>query len=1214
MRLLGLLFFTANAFGQSSMGAITGVVSDRAGTPIVGANVQAANLVNGDSRTTTTNGDGRFIAFQLPPGSYSLTVDSPGFRKLVKEGFVLTAAGYLNAGTVVLDTGTLDDPVRETADAGQLSIQSTSGERSGLLTNSQIRGLLLNGRNMLSLLSIIPGTVSLVDGQVSSEGGLASVFFNGARGSQHNLTIDGASNVQVAGYNLVHVTVNPDAVAEVRVLTANYQAEYGRSAGGFIQFVTQSGGRDFHGSVRLFHRHEGLNANNYFRNAEGRNSTGAEIQPRELYRYNYAGYNFGGPVPLGAWNRNRDKLFFFWSQEFYRQLEPASARNIRVPTEAERRGDFSQTVDGNGNKVFIRDPNMPAGTLCNAANQTACFPGNTIPPERIFADGPAILNVYPLPNFPGQNQFNYTSSISNSFPRREDILRVDYNISDRTRLSARYIYNPSLSGQAYLQGNNFVISPIARTYIGRNGSISLWHSFSPTLTNEFIFGPSSSAARVRPLHEKATRRANQISFPLLFPEANPLDYLPSFVHGGIANIAAFPIYSDANTFPDRNINHTFDFTDNVAKVWNSHLIKTGVFLQRSRLNRHAGENTGSTISFTSNANNPLNTGHPFANALLGIYNSYQQANNSPRAYYRYTNLEGYIQDNWKVTPRLSLDYGLRIAWYQPQYERRRQTGFFNPELYDFARSVRLYEGVLVGNQTRAVDPAARPVTPTMANTLPSSFIALIVPGSGDIANGIGRTNQGYPRGGFDSRGPQWGPRFSFAFDPFGSGRSVVRGGFGITYDRNGANQIFGTLTNPPTVLRPVLSFGRLQDLSSAGTTSAPPAVTGYATDGHVPTVYSYSLGIQGDLGFNMGLDVAYVATLSRHLLQSRDLNAIPYGTTFTREAQDPTLYGGVVPDTEPNLAEAYRQAGLRFSGANAKRVEFLRPFPGYGNIFFREFVGSANYHSLQIALDRRFSRGLQFSTYYAWSKALTTSDGDAGITHPYNTRAYDYRLALFDRTHSFIASFVYQAPKLSNFLADHWLARAVLDNWQVSGITSISSGAPLELAVTVAGINPSRITGSYTEAARFHLRSKPQPGSNGLVIDPDAFVLPRIADPGPWSRQYLRAPGTNNHDLALLKNFLLGSEESRYLQLRLEMFNAFNHTQFSSINTATNLAVPAASGGFATGSAIFNNYSNAVITNNVRPAGSTEPLGRYFGEYNSAVTPRVIQLAVKLYF
>jgi len=323
--------------------------------------------------------------------------------------------------------------------------------------------------------------------------------------------------------------------------------------------------------------------------------------------------------------------------------------------------------------------------------------------------------------------------------------------------------------------------------------------------------------------------------------------------------------------------------------------------------------------------------------------------------------------------------------------------------------------------------------------------------------------------------------------------------------------------------------------------------------------------------------------------------------------------GGVVPETEANVQEAYRQAGLRFSGANARRVEFLRPYRGYGAISYREFGGSANYNSLQVALDRRFSGGLQFNASYTWSKVLATSNDDTELIHPYNSRAQDYRPPFFDRTHSFSAGFISQAPKFSSHLGNHAMARAVFDDWQISGISAIISGPPFELAVSIAGIGPSRVTGSYTEVPRFYFRGEPRLNSNGVAIEPNAFVVPGIGDGGPRPRQYLRGPGTNNHDVALLKNFLPGSDSGRYLQLRVEMFNAFNHTQFNGIDFATNLAVPAGSG-FATGNAVFNNYSSAVITNNLRPAGSREPLGRYFGEYNSALTPRVIQLAAKLYF
>lgn len=488
---------------------------------------------------------------------------------------------------------------------------------------------------------------------------------------------------------------------------------------------------------------------------------------------------------------------------------------------------------------------------------------------------------------------------------------------------------------------NFLLSPVVFERPGRNGAITFSHSFDSTLTNEFIFGPSTNRFARMAADEKAARRANKIGFPLLFPNVNESDYIPNFIYGQIANALTLPS-ANYNGLPERNINHTFNFVDNLSKVAGSHVIKTGVFVQRSRKDRTAGTAVSGNINFSNQANNPLNTGYAFANALLGIYTSYQQANNSPLSYYRYTNLEGYIQDNWKITPRFTLDYGLRIAWYQPQYDARLQTGVFNPDLYDRAKAVRLYEPLNAGAQIRAVDPSNRPGIPSATNTQPSDFIGLIVSNSGDVANGIGRASQGYPRGGFDSRGAQWGPRFGFAYNVSGSGKTIVRGGFGIFYDRVGGDLAFQTLLNPPTILTPNLLFGRLQELTPGGGVLAPPEVFGTPKDGHIPTIYSTSLGVQREIGFNTVVDVAYVATLSRHLAQPRNLNAIPYGTTFTRATQDPTQYGGVVPDVEPNLPDAYRQARLQFSGARAKRVEFLRLFPGYGNIPYREYVGPAN--------------------------------------------------------------------------------------------------------------------------------------------------------------------------------------------------------------------------------------------------------------------------------
>jgi hypothetical protein len=1237
--------FTVLTFGQSTSGTISGVVKDSTGAPVPDAAVTVTNPSTNYTRQLTTNNEGTFSAPQTPPGTYTITVEKSGFKKLEKTEVVLNAAGVVNAGNFTLEVGQVSDTVTVTAAAAQLEIQSESGERSGLITNQQLTDVAINGRNSFNYMKTLPGIAvganGLNFGQTSdSSGALGSFTVNGTRTNQKEVTIDGSSNIDTGSNGGTHASLNPDAIAEIKVLTSNFQAEYGRAGGAFIAFVTKGGTNEFHGGGRWFHRHEGLNANNYFRNAQGRNAQGVEIQPRNLYRFNYAGYDIGGPVwiPGIGFNKNKDKLFFYWNQEYYQQLIPQGARNIRVPTALERAGDFSQTVDGNGARVFIRDP-LKSGA-CNATDQTACFSDggviNKIPQNRWYSNGQAILNVYPLPNVTGRNDFNYTSAVSYPYPRREETLRIDYQINQNHRLTGRYTNNKDeqrLSYGTFISDYNFPLTRMVFPRPGRNGVLQLSSTLSPTLTNEFIFGPSSNFLNISAEDDGALRAGRKIETPLLFPVSQ--GYIPNFRFGSFTGVAGFPT-SNFNGLPFANQNHTFNFIDNVSKVIGVHTFKAGFYAQRSRKDQTVFAPIQSNIDFANDANNPFNTGYPFSNALIGAFNTYQQANNFVKGLYRYWNVEWYAQDNWKITRRLTLDYGMRWSIYQPQYDERLQTGVFNPTLFNPANRVALYAPICLpgtapcsGANRRAVDPRLLTgnFTPTLQNTLPGNFIALLVPGVGQVDNGIGKAKDGYPRGGFDNRGVHWGPRLGFAFDVFGTGRTVVRGGAGISYDRVQGNLTFNQLENPPTVLSPTLFFGQLSDIRpGSGGALGPLAANGYHRDGFLPTIYSMSLGVQQEVGLGVVVDASYVGTLSRYLSQARNLNAIPYGFTFTKAAQDPTQFpGGVVPDEDPTIAPAYRSAGLKFDGSKALPVQFLRPYLGYNDISFREFTGTANYHSLQMTASRKLSKGLFISAAYTWSKWLTTANGDTDFTNPFNVRLYDYRLANFDRRHTFVTSYVYDLPQFAKYLGDNWLTKGIFNGWQVSGISSFATGTPYELGVTVVGINAGqRITGSYTEGPRFTLKGNPRLGPTGLEINADAFRLPAIGSIGLGERNFLTNPGFNNTDLSVFKNFSLGNDSRRNLQLRLEMFNAFNHTQFQSVNTGTQLAVPNGTNAagvpqFITGGGIFARYGEAILTNNLRsqqtPANQTgRPLGTYFGEYNSAADPRIIQLAVRITF
>ena len=1210
------LVLGAQALGQSA-GSISGTVKDVQGAAVPGATVTLVNPANNVAQTATTNEDGVFIYPQVQPSTYTISVEKAGFKKVEKSNVVLSTGDRLNAGDFVLEIGEVAETVQVTADAAQLQIRTESGERSDLITNRQIKDLALNGRNILDLTRTLPGIINVNQNATSTVTNAAGTFsINGTRSNMHEVTVDGATNINTGNNSGLLVTVNPDAVAEAKVLTSNYQAEYGRAGGGFVQLTTRSGTNEFHGTGRYFRRHDSLNANNFFNNAQGR--------PRNLYRFNNGGYDIGGPVYLprfgeggpAVWS-GKNRLFFFFSQEYYRQLVPEGARNIRVPTAAERSGNFSGTAT-------VRDVNNCLGNGFGAP-----FPGNVIPQQCWFGNG-QILNIYPQANVTGNSQFNYTSQRSSSYPRREDILRIDYTLSDRTSFSGRFIRNQD--EQLFSYGTTSAAFNYPLTFTSRqNGpgytlGFTLTHAFTPTLVNEFTYAPSRGAVRIAMVDANGTRSANGITVPLLFPEANPGNAIPSFSYD--TNLTATAAFQN-QTFAEANFNgspfeQTFtidNFTDNLTKVIGNHTIKTGIYWQNSHNKRTSFGPIQSNIEFNFSAldpNNALNAGHPYANALLGTFAQYQQASVQLRNDFVYNNLEGYIQDTWKITRRLTLDYGLRLSYYQPLYDKERQLSFFNPALYDRSKAPRIYLPTCINNAFPCASGAAaanrRAIDPGTGNIQPAAFIGLLVPNSGDPINGIGQASKGYPRGGFESDKVLLGPRFGFAYDLTGDQNTVVRGGFGINYDRIRGDITIDAITNPPNVQQPTLFFGRLNDIPNlrGSGVQAIPSVIGLDPGGELPTIYTYSLSVQRNIGWSTVLDVGYVGTLGRHLTRQRNLNAIPYLTTFRREAQDPTRFsGGVVPAVEPGLPAAYAQAGFNFSGANALPVDFLRPFSGYGNILYRSFDAISNYNSLQVSANRRFKNNFTFGLAYTFSKTLTTASDDNEITHPFDSRRYDYRLANFDRTHVLVINYVYNLPRGSRYLGNNRLTRGLFDNWQISGISQFVSGTPFELTLTGLGNQGARLIGTPTAFSttdplsglqpRFHLRSDPSVGPNGLQIDPNALVVPGIGDVGPYPRNYLRTPSWNNHDVSVFKNFPLGGEGSRYLQLRGEFFNVFNHTQFDSYSAGSVTITP------GTTTPVFNLRGSAGCA-------ATAVLGTCFGEYNRARDPRIIQLAVKLYF
>jgi Carboxypeptidase regulatory-like domain/TonB-dependent Receptor Plug Domain len=487
-RALGIVAVTlalaATASAQST-GSISGTIKDASGAALPGVTVTLANPSAAVTRTATTDASGVFVSPLLPPGTYTVSAELSGFKKIERSHVILPTASRINLGDLVLEVGNVAETLTVEAPVGRLQIQSESAERSDLVTNTQLRDLALNGRNITDLFKTIPGVVAGSTITTSTVQNVVGQFnVNGTRFNQHEYTVDGVTNLNLGNNTGALVTVNPDALEEVKIMTSNYQAEYGRAGGGFIALTTRSGTSEYRGGLRYFRRNEDYNANTYFNNANNR--------PRPPYRFNYYGWDFGGPVPfLGT--KNDRKLFFFLAQEYYDQQTPAAlATNVLVPTPLERNGDFSATRDGQGRPVVIIDP------LTGRP-----FPGNVIPSSRFFPGTQSLLDVFPLPNAPeGGALYNYTSQLPRDIPRREDIARVDWQIATGTRLSVRYIHNKDEDrqplGTTTAQFNVPIAGIVRKNGPGDTLSLTLTHSFSPTLMNEFIYGAGRGGVYIGP--------------------------------------------------------------------------------------------------------------------------------------------------------------------------------------------------------------------------------------------------------------------------------------------------------------------------------------------------------------------------------------------------------------------------------------------------------------------------------------------------------------------------------------------------------------------------------------------------------------------------------------------------------------------------------------------------------------------------------------------
>jgi len=1223
LALMVLFLFCANLQAQITTGTIFGSVKDTSGAVIPSASVELVNPEIHFDRSLTANASGEFVAADIPTGTYSVTATASGFSKFTKSGVVVDVGSRIRLGALTLKVGANTESITVQATGGEMQLQSESGERSALVDKAQIDSLLMYGGNILDYLKILPGVNSTFNGSENDKGGLDSMNFNGTRGNAHTLNVDGIANEDNGANNASQVTINTEAIRTAKVLTSNFQAEYGKASGGQIALEIQNGTAAFHGGLNYHFRHEWLDANSWFNdqtnalNKENGSTTAALTTPK--LRLNNLGGQVGGPLLLpGVKNSGlRDKLFFFFSYEMIQQKIPGGTSYITVPTEAEISGDFSASKDGNGNAITITDPTTKAA-----------FSGNKLPSGRILGSMQDILEkVYPKPNATdpsGFNRYNYQYETSYTHPRNEEIARIDYQINNKHRLFGHYVANQDSQGcptgcdgvdgisNFEFPGGMHMDEP------GYNAAVDLTSTINNTTVNEITAGWGVNKLNVSAHDNNIYKSKWNIDVPLLYATGSDSP-IPDFSFGGINN-QSLP-WTYLGSMPFNNALTLININDNLTKTLGRHTLKMGLFIERSRKDQSAWGNANGDFSFDGqNKTQTLQSGNPFANALLGYYTNFSQSSSRLRGFYRYTQLDWYLQDTWKVNNRLTLDYGMRFPWFQPQYDARYQMAVFNPAAYVSTDAPRIYWADGSGN---AFDPS-NPET-----KLNGALAGTLVPNTGNTANGIELAKNGYYKGGVKDNGMLFEPRVGFAFDLTGNGKTIVRGGFGISHDRFQGNPVYnGVVSNPPNVYTPSLQYGTIQGLSSLGSNSgilAPGGIMGFEPSGKIPTVYSYSLGVQRDLGKGFMVDVAYVGNRQTHLSQKENLNYSPYEQTFQSTSQNPYSYGLSYGQAVPTSCDSgwepsqYKSAGFNCMGTNALQQKYLNKYQGYGTIDYYLWNGIGNYNSLQVSLNRRFGKLFTFGSTYTWSKTMDMTDSDGSWINTISTRKYNYHLAGFDRAGNLAANYIFNMPKISRHFGGSRIASILLDDYQVSGLSLFISGSPASLGLGT-WYSTYMIAGSWSEPTSIYLKqgAKPVNSRRGryAAYNADAFQMPNIGTPTPWPQQYLRTGGTNDTDLGIHKQVNLSGNRS--IELRIDAYNAFNHPQFYGRNTT----VSPDTKDDATGSNANNfwgwawNYANVVPVApvNVRPDGNKKNLGSYFGDYSGAGNERHVELSAKFHF
>jgi hypothetical protein len=1178
------------AFAQETTGNIVGTVIDSAGAAVSNATITVADAEKKVvARTVQSNESGEFSIPNLAIGTYDVTVEAPNFKKQVQTG-VKVEVGERQPLTVTLTPGNISEVV--TVDASPVAVELTTPTVSSVVNGDQARELSFNNRNWVQLVTLGAGVSHDLNDQVyvgttNPDTGTVvtqAIGVNGARSSQNTFTVDGA-DVTDRGSNItIQAYPSLDSISEFRVLQSLFPAESGRSGGGQVNIVTRSGGSKFHGSIFEFIRNEAFNANDFLINASanppfGRDSDGSA--KRRPFRYNNWGWTLGGPVyvPLfgegdGAIKKLK-RTFFFYSEEFRKDRRFFTPTTVTVPDQDLRNGIFPIPVCIN--RAYL-------GETCTGSNILPA--GTPLPASRLSPVAAAYLagvyNKLPLPNAATATApYNLVVSLPNIADFRQEVIKIDHSFTDSVSGYYRYQHDniPTIDGNSLFSSGTGLpgVSTTSTNSPGKTHTLQMTYVISPKTIVEGRYAYGYGAILSNNIGLLALQNTQ---VPVNLPFENTRDRIPSLSGNGFTGLGSFGPYD--------NFSYKHNFSGGLTRIFGSHTMKFGgvYSIYRKNENALAGVNEGSFSSFSS-ATVPgvVTTGtagavnlnrQRWAQFLVGAVASagFTQAHFDYTADLRQKTIEGYVQDEWRMRRNLTAYYGVRYSYFPAPWDKNGRLSNFAPELWNPADAPRVTgaglrvvaAGVPQGNYCNGIIVNSQNFTngPAQINCRPT------VSPYGKYVVGVNKTD--------------FAPRFGMAWDPFGKGMTSVRFGYGI-YHEQVLNGFYLTQigTNPPyqeTITAPAATS--LENPSAAF--SVPTnlqGLRGVDTDFHTPYMQHWSLNLQHQLQKKTVVTVGYYGSKGTHLIGLTEINDLPPGKALNSLCAVNTAYIGQTP--APTLVTC-QPAGYTFrnSGATGATVgnpnapasdhlilDQLRPYKGYRSIALVQPRYISNYHSLQFSAERRFTGSSQIKAAYTWSKNLTNNPSDRSNSpqNPYDIRI-EYQRASLDRRHVFNVNYIYELPF---FKSQNGFTGKVLGGWQFSGIAVYNSGLPFTATTSnfdAAGLalinanptarpnllcNPNE-NAPHTREQWFNTACfQPNPSNSAVGVSNTV---------GNAQRGVINGPPTTRFDFTTSKNLRFG--ESVRVQLRAEVFNILNHTNFRALSTNVTTTTGATPFGFVT--------------------------------------------------